>query len=236
MNIHLKYWRFGGIWPLPNDGIFYKLYMFAVQLCASVIFNGCVLASLWEKHSFDDLLKCLMPGITTVLTSVKMYILLRNQSKIFQMFDNMQQLDDFFETTNYRKKLIDDKIVDEALKRSRQLLAFLSATSYSAITLAFLIAIISPEKLFMWPTALPFDVETDDRVYYAALIVQFVLNLFIGCIFTSLDIYGPVLVIVLSVYLDRLGLKLQDIGGDVDNKGSVNELKECVECHIRCFK
>lgn len=242
MNIHLKYWRFGGIWPLPSDGILYRVYMLVLQLFASVIFNGCVLASLWNHHTFEDFLKCLMPAITTVLTSVKIAILLRNQSKMFGMFADMQQLDDqFATTTNKLHHQIDDEIVAEALRRSRQLLLFISVTSYTAITLAFLMAILSPEKLFMWPTALPYDVEHDDRLYYGSLVLQYALNLYVGIMFTSLDIYGPVLLIVLTVYMDRLGLRLKRIGRDAattaaGKKGDADELNKCVAYHIQCFQ
>lgn len=250
LRVHLFIWRVCGVWPLPNDHIAYKIYCVLVHFVASILFNGCILAYLIHNHKWADIVLCLMPATTTVLTSVKMILLVRNQPKLLKMFAIMKRLEAYasFEINANRERLIFSK----ALRSSFILLGFISASSYSAITFAFLRAYFSDEKIFLWPGAFPFDYESDDRLYYFALFFQYISNLYVGLIYTSVDIYGPVLYIVLSVYLDTLGLRLEQLGSDptenVDQTKTgqdkspdeltkaENNLRDCIEYHNLCLQ
>lgn len=250
MRVHLFIWRVCGVWPLPNDHIVYKVYSVLIHFVVSILFNGSILATLIRHHKWADIVVCLMPATTTVLTSIKMLLLVRNQPKFFAMFAIMKRLEayDSFETHANQERLIFSK----ALRSSFILLGFISASSYSAITFAFLRAFFSDEKIFLWPGAFPFDYESDDRLYYFALFFQYTCNLYVGLIYTSVDIYGPVLYIVLTVYLDMLGLRLQHIGSDhasnvertsaghnkslTEQTKAEDELRICIEYHNLCLE
>lgn len=230
---HIFIWRLAGIWPQSNDWFAYRVYAVLAFVTASVVFNVTLLLNLVEHHSVDQTVATLLPATTTVMTSVKVCLHLINQRRIERMLALMRNIE---QRLAFGEQIA---VVGRTVQRSRNLLFVLSGAAYAAITMSALIAVLSGSRL-MWPTWFPFDWEHNAKHRLALVGFQYVTNMYIGMLYSTLNTYAPVMYIILTAYLEVLGEQLRSIGnGKADAECpdvELRRLRQCYDAHKMCIR
>lgn len=236
LQAHRFIWRLGGIWPQPSDSWPYRVYSVLIFVATSLIFNGCMLLRLVQHHTVDEAVECLLPATTTVMTTVKICIHLYNQRRFERLFALMRDLDAQLAESVAVTSEKAVTIRDVAVRRSRNLLLMISCSSYSAITLACVMVLLwgGADRRLMWPAWFPVDWEHNDGWYYGLVGFQYVSNMYIGMIYTSMNTYAPAMFIVLSAYLEMLGENLSRLGAAEHGTTSELGLRQCHDHHKAC--
>lgn len=234
LRAHIFIWRLAGIWPQPNDWLVYRVYAVFAFVVASLVFNVTLMLNLVEHHTVDQTVATLLPATTTVMTTVKVCLHLINQRRIERMFALMRDLELRLEMSTH------PQVIERTVLRSRNLLFVLSCAAYSAITMAALIAVLNGHRL-MWPTWFPWDWEHSALRQLALVGFQYVTNLYIGMLYTTLNTYAPVLYMILTAYLEILGEQLRSIGqrksAETGFSGEeMGRLRKCYEEHKMCIR
>lgn len=234
MHYHYRLWRLAGLWPLPSDGCVYRAYSHLIQITCFIVFNALILLSLGQATDMTGIVDIFLPSTTTVIISIKAVFVIGKQTHIQRLFQLMHELE----------SSIHQKSEKEILKRTkfatRILLIWMSIACYSAISLSFVVAVISPYRRLMWTAWFPFEWEHSDSSvpYWIAMSFQITCNAYIGILYSTCDVCGPTLYSILSAFLDVLGERLERIGwNDFETEETAEqELYDAVRYHNLCLQ
>lgn len=233
---HIRLWRLCGIWPQPGDGRLYRLFSCCAFAVTSIVFNASLLLRLVRHHSVDEAVECLLPATTTVMTTVKISIHLLNRRRFAAMLVLLAELEASLVADGQCNPAV-ISIRADARRRARRLYMLISFSSYSAITLSFVVALL--EQRLMWPAWFPVEWEHSTSWYGVLLIFQYACNMFIGMAYVSMTTYASVLYITLTAYLAMLGASASRIGaeqcGTSSRAADSALLRQCSEQHRLCI-
>lgn len=239
MNYHYRLWRLAGLWPLPSDGPAYRTYSHLIQITCFFVFNLLILLSLGQAADMTTIVDIFLPSTTTVIISIKAVFIVRKQQHISRIFELMAALEESVQRKN------EIAILKRTKLATRILLVWMSIACYSAISLSFVVAVISPYRRLMWTAWFPFDWEHTDSSfpYWAAMTFQITCNAYIGILYSTCDVCGPTLYSILSAFLDVLGERLERIGwsnadddAGAEDTNAEKELYDCVRYHNLCLQ
>lgn len=246
LNAHRIIWRFCGMWSRQDDSLAYRVYCCGIFILTSVVFNASMVLNLVQHHSKNEVMACLLPATTTILTSLKIAFFLANRCNYIRLFQAIERLETFCDLDSMRAQ----SVLARAATNCRYLLIVFSITSLSAISFSASIAVFSKDRVLMWPSWYPVDWMGNAKWYYGVLGFQYASNMFLGVAYISLTILGPVLYMILTAHLEILGKRLesigstpeemyanvQSIGKPIDKQANEESLRVCVRWHNLCVR
>lgn len=247
MTYHIWVWKIVGIWPPSSTStsartaFLYRMYSILIFGFFYVLFSISLLLHLFFVYNLSGVVDTLMVSSTVLLATLKGICIRAKLSKLRQMFDIINRLDDFVITDEQRE------LIHLSTKHSRRLVIMLSCCYYCGVNTGLVLSLVGSEINLMWPAWYPGIPWQDDlKWFWIVLLYQYVASLCAAFMDSSADVYGTALNNLLCAHLESLSLRLKNIG----NKGdSVNdhidihltkkwdiEFKECVKYYSSCIR
>lgn len=243
---HYTLMRLAGLWPLPTDPPALRYIAHIFHLISFVLFNGLMLASLPMATTMDDVIETLLPSITTVVISLKAWLMMRNREQLQHLFRITERLEEIrLGSSDTVSAAAEQSCLRRAGRSFRRLLVGMSGFCYSAILWRIVSTIwLQPQRRLLWRSWFPFDWERTALGYRTALGFQIVCNVYIGVLYSTVDTFGPMAYGTLASFLDVLAMRLQRLGTEDKSKKPYERptsnraeraLVECVCYHTWCL-
>lgn len=239
MRYHIMVWKVCGLWTLPGNPRWYRVYCTVLYTVFYVLYPMCIALQLLFS-SFDEMIDILLI-LPTACAGMKGCFVIAKRRELRKLFALIEQMDEHVQAPEHRRMVA--QVIGEAMT----LVKVLSVFYYSTVVSSFMVAFLADERRFMWQSYYPFDYQHHLGVYYFFLFFQLVASFLVSFIYSSLDLYGSALYKVLGAHIDILGLKFRRLGKP-DDGGAVGDrlmdrerriaidLKDCVVYHTMCIQ
>lgn len=250
MSQHMRLWRLCGYWPRSTYTTLYYCYSIVLHIIVSFLLTFSIFMSLTQATRMDDVTEIAMPGIVSVVTTIKGFLIYRNRKYISKLFGIMQAM----EATGQGQKAAqmwdvdkEQAILNGAQKICTNMLIAILVCTNLCITMCFILPFFRKGRILMWPALFPWNWQESLLLYYLTNVGLFAMSLFHGFMMSTGDVYGPALYIFLGAHFDILGLRLRNLGKrSAECVGKPNELEEasrsemelieCVKYHLMSMK
>lgn len=238
MRYHIMVWKVCGLWTLPGDPLWYRIYSTVLYIIFYVLYPLCIALQILFVDNFGEMIDILLI-LPTACAGMKGYFVILKRCEVRNLFVLIDRMDMIVRKEEHRQ-MIEKEIVESML-----LVKVLSVFYYSTVVSSFMVAFLDEERRFMWQSYYPFDYQHNLGIYYFFLIFQLVASFLVSFIYSSLDLYGSALYKVLGAHIDILGKKFKTLGRQEEGldlpKHKLDELikedvKECVIYHSLCIQ
>lgn len=230
MQQHVAIWRFLGFWPLPSDRFYHYIFFGYMRLTCIILFPLGMILAIPEAKDVDELTNVLMPVTVGFLASAKSLCIIYNNSRIKRLFGIMHQLDSTEAIGGPEDAREEQNILNDALKLAKGMMNYWLTINILCAIASMLRVLIFTDGEIAWPSVYPWSWNDNYYVYLATVIMQFAYTLFYGA--CTLELYGPAAYILLSAYLQVLGLRLRSLGYSKDGLRRFDELVPSIESKL----
>lgn len=237
-----------GIWSLPSQPRpkSYNVCSNLVHFVVLIVFNVCILLSLFMANSLDDIIGTLLPASCTVVVTVKVLLLRSSRRDFSELMYVMKLLESNSVTSAH-----DRSILLGAKRKSAMATYFFIFSAFICLLVLLLNTLIQPKRTLLWSSVYPFDWQSNIIWYCVAMIFQVLCTSYILLIVMSVDMWRVAAGFILAGFLDVLRGRMQRLGWSTstdfkesqlvtaDNKQHrlhEKELDDCVIYHLLCLR
>lgn len=246
MEIYKKAWHYLGLWSLPSQPRHkcYTIYSILINFTTLVVYNACLLLSLFVSHSFDDVVETLLVASCTVTTTVKVFLLITSRKEISHLMDLMKRLESTTKISDRERSILLD-----AKRKSSQATSFFIASKFVCLVVLILNTIFKPERSFLSSSLEQFAWMSNIVWYWVAIVFQVYCISCIAMLIMSVDMWRVAACFMLSGFLDVLSGRMQHLGwssatilekyqliDSKENRFHEREVIDCVKYHILCMR
>lgn len=230
MQQHVAIWRFLGFWPLPSDRFYHNIFFAYMRLTCIILFPLGMILAIPEAKDVDELTNVLMPVTVGFLSSAKSICIIQNNSRIKRLFDIMRQLDSTEAIGGPKDARKEQQILNKAMIFAKGMMNYWLTINILCAIASMLRVLFFTDGEIAWPSVYPWSWKDNYYVYLATVIMQFAYTLFYAA--CTLELYGPAAYILLSAYLQVLGLRLSSLGYSKDGRRRIEEFSRSLESKL----
>lgn len=234
MDYHVMVWKVCGLWTLPGNPLWYRVYCIALYTIFYVLYPLCIGLALMFTENVNEMIDILLI-LPTACAGVKGCFVIAKRRELRKLFVLMDRMDEMVKKCEY----VD--LIEKALGESLTLVKVLSLFYYSTCVSSFIVPILVEERRLIWPSYYFVDYTNNVGAYYFFLFFQWFSSFLVSFIYSSLDLYAAALYKMLGAHIDILGMRLRAIGRlEGGPKKCVKRiemnLKECAVYHTMCIQ
>lgn len=228
-------WRIFGVWPPSSnrtDRWLYYIYSLTIHTIFAVLFNVCLLLALLEANSIADVIDICLPASSTCMSGIKMMIFVWHRQLLPPFFIVIQRIESLS-----RGDRTETKLIVAAQRKNHNLVRMLATSTAIVIFGLIFVWSLSTEHQLFWPAMYPFNWQTNQALYAAAMVYQIVCTIFIATFLMLMDQWRSAAYHLILGYLEILNGRLRRLGGGKTTKRLAEiQLTECIQYHHLCVQ
>lgn len=241
---HVRIWRITLIFPCNGHSKWPKLqYLFAnAQAISMILLTVTFLLKVLEigTENINDTTYAMLYCVMFTLITLKYVLFRMRRKRLHRLLAIVFQLE---KTTSQS-----DQVEQSLITNCTKLMKWMAAICLISFVIAFcglcFANFIQKERTLLFPSKLPatIDWQHNDLVFGLCCICQNFSTLFVLAVVSTVELFGPNLLMILNVYITILERRIGHIGWDWNESNTIlhaafrTEIINCIKFHRLCIR